>query len=162
MFSASFLHLLLLIIVANASPIIAGNLLDRHYDFAIDAGKKFFDGQPLLGHSKTWRGLVSSVFITGITAVILGYNATDGVSISLLAMAGDLFSSFVKRRLKLPPSSMAPLIDQIPESFLPSLVMANTFGLNASQITALVIVFIIFELSVSVILYRWGIRKRPY
>jgi len=162
MLSASFLHLLLLIITANASPILVHKLLGRQYNHAIDTGKRFFDGQPLLGHSKTWRGLIGSVLVTAIVAILLGYDATVGAAIGLLAMTGDLLSSFIKRRLKLPPSSMAPLIDQIPESFLPAVVMANIFGLDGKSVSVLVIVFIVFELAVSVILYRWGIRQRPY
>ena len=34
-------------------------------------------------------------------------------------MAGDLLSSFTKRRMRLASSSMAPGIDQVPESVLP-------------------------------------------
>ena len=162
MLSSSFLHLLLLIIVANASPIIVRNLMGERYAYMIDGGRKFVDGQPILGSSKTWRGLASSIIVTTLAALLLGYEAAYGFIVGLLAMTGDLFSSFIKRRLKLPPSSMAPLLDQIPESFLPAVVMAGAFSLSSSQVSVLVIVFIVFELAISVILYRWGIRKRPY
>ncbi len=162
MFQAAFIHLLLLIIVANASPIIVRKLLHNKYAWTIDGGLNFIDGRPLFGYSKTWRGIAGAVLITAIAGLALGYTVQTGALIGLLAMAGDLFSSFIKRRLKLPPSSMAPMVDQIPESFLPALLMMQVFGLNASSVTVLVVLFIIFELLVSVILYRWGIRQRPY
>lgn len=162
MHQASFFHLLLLIIVANAAPIIVRKLLHNKWNRAVDGGIVFFDGHPLLGHSKTWRGLVASVVITAIVGVVLGHSIQTGVFISLLAMSGDLVSSFIKRRLNKPASSMAPFLDQFPESFLPAFVMMPFFKLDLLSVFILVALFIIFELGVSVILYKWGIRKQPY
>jgi len=158
----SFIHLLLMIVVANSSPIIMYKLLHDKYNYAIDAGIIFFDGQPLLGTSKTWRGIISSLLITSIIGIILGYAASTGFFISLLAMAGDLCSSFIKRRLKCPPSSKAILLDQIPESLLPAAVMMYLFGLNYFSVFLLISLFVIFEIYMSKILYLWGMRKRPY
>ena len=162
MLQTSFIYLLLLIIVANASPIIARNLLANKWSFSIDAGMKFIDGQPILGTSKTWRGILASILITSTLGLLLGYSIQTGMLIALLAMSGDLTSSFIKRRLKLLPSSMAPLLDQIPESFLPAFFMMHHFGLDMQHILMLVSVFIVFELTISKFLFQWGIRKRPY
>jgi hypothetical protein len=46
---------------------------------------------------------------------LLGFEWASGVWIASVAMAGDLFSSFLKRRLNLPPSSRATSVDQIPD-----------------------------------------------
>ena len=82
--------------------------------------------------------------------------------VAIYAILGDLFSSFIKRRLSMEPSSMAPLLDQIPESLFPAAMMMKTFDLDFSSVIQLVLTFIIVELALSHILYRWGLRKRPY
>lgn len=157
-----FIDLLLLIIVANASPIIARKLLANKCQSSIDRGIKFFDGHPVFGTSKTWRGIIAAIIITSISGFLLGHSIETGATIAILAMTGDLISSFIKRRLGMPSSSMAPLLDQIPESLLPAIFMMDSFGLNIQRIGILVTLFIIFELTVSRILFQWGIRKRPY
>jgi CDP-archaeol synthase len=50
-----------------------------------------------------------------------GLPSTAGLLVSAMAMIGDLLSSFVKRRMKLVPGSMAFALDQIPESLLPAI-----------------------------------------
>src|SRR6478736_778738 len=52
------------------------------------------------------------------------------------AMAGDLFSSFVKRRLHLASSSMAIGLDHIPESLFPLLASRWLLPLNILDIVA--------------------------
>ena len=85
-----------------------------------------------------------------------------GALIAVYAILGDLFSSFIKRRLGLAPSSMAPLIDQVPESLLPALMLKDSFGLDTKAIMILVSAFIVADLILSKVLYRLGIRNRPY
>ncbi len=77
-------------------------------------------------------------------------------------MAGDLLSSFTKRRLRLKPSSMAPGLDQVPEIILPLFVLAGTLGLGALDIIAGVATFWIGEVLISRLLFALRIRDRPY
>ena len=77
-------------------------------------------------------------------------------------MAGDLFSSFVKRRMKRPPSSRATGLDQIPESVLPLLVSRQLLSLTLPDIAVIVSVFVIGEMLLSRVLYAWHVRDRPY
>ncbi len=77
-------------------------------------------------------------------------------------MAGDLFSSFVKRRLNFPPSSQAIGIDQVPESLLPMLACRDALALTAADIALGVGIFFVGELIVSRLLYRIHLRDRPY
>ena len=160
--SSGLLQLLLLVIVANGAPIILRDVLHERFHTPLDGGKLFIDGQRWLGDSKTWRGVIGSVVVTAVAAWLMGLPAATGASVGALAMSGDILASFTKRRLRLAPSSMAPLLDQIPESLLPALAFRRTFNLDIISVLALVGLFIVFELSVSVILYRMGIRKRPY
>ena len=60
------------------------------------------------------------------------------------------------------PSSAAPLLDQVPESFFPAFIMMQIFNLEIFSVILLVIIFIMVELIISRVLYLWGIRKRPY
>jgi CDP-2,3-bis-(O-geranylgeranyl)-sn-glycerol synthase len=157
----SLIYLLLLILVANGAPVIARNILASRFSTPFDFGVQFFH-RDLLGPSKTWRGLIASVVATASVAILLGYAWQTGAWVALCAIAGDAFSSFIKRRLNMKTSSMAPLLDQIPESLLPALVMREAFELDAVSIVVLVCSFIVLELILSQILYRWGIRKTPY
>ena len=160
--SASLPYLVMLILVANGSPILIRNILGDIASCPLDAGKIWRDHQPILGSSKTWRGLFSSVFFTIVVAVSLGYDFVFGMLVAVLAMTGDLLSSFIKRRLKMEPSRMAPFLDQLPESLFPALYMMQVMLLTWMDIVIIVVAFIVLEYFLSQILYRLGIRKRPY
>lgn len=156
------IDLLLLIVTANATPIILRDLMADRWDTCIDFGYTLRDGNALFGTSKTWRGLVGAVVVTALVASILDRSAVTGALIGLLTMSGDLCASFIKRRLGMASSSMALLLDQLPESLLPALVFRVHFGLSYEAVIYVVIAFTVFELVVSRLLYLLGIRKRPY
>ena len=109
------LQLLILLVVANGSAVAAKKLFRGTLARPLDGGALFVDGRPVFGPTKTIRGVVVSVLSTAITATLMGLGWRVGVLIATFAMAGDLFSSFVKRRLDLAPSSMAIGLDHIPE-----------------------------------------------
>lgn len=157
-----FLELLLLIIIANGAPILVRVLLRDGFNYAVDFGQTMPDNRPVFGSSKTWRGVLAASIATSLAALLLGHSLETGLLVAIYAVAGDLLSSFIKRRAALKPSSMAPLLDQVPESLLPALMMRHHFGLDYISVMQLVLIFIIIELVLSHILYRWGIRKRPY
>ena len=116
------LQLLILLIVANGTAVLAKKVLGGTFGRPLDGGATFIDGQPLFGPSKTIRGVVASLLGTSICAELMGLGWQIGSLIAVFAIAGDLFSSFVKRRLRLTPSSMAIGLDHIPEVlFSPSL-----------------------------------------
>ena len=156
------LKLLLIIIIANGAPIIAHWLFKSWYAFPLDFGVHFTDGKPLFGSSKTIRGIFFAMVFSIIVAIALGFSWEIGLIIGAVAMLGDLFSSFIKRRLGLKPSSQAIGLDQIPESLFPLLAVSPIIGLEWQQILKLVFIFFVFELVFSRLLYRFNIRKRPY
>ena len=157
-----FLQLLTLIIIANGAPIVIRVLLNNRFSIAVDFGYKLPDNNPIFGESKTWRGVIAAIVATSAAAWLMGYSSFTGALVASYAVLGDLISSFIKRRLSRPPSSMALLLDQIPESLFPALMMMQVFKLDISAIIQLVLTFIIIELLLSHILYKWGIRERPY
>lgn len=160
--TTEFLSLLLLIIIANGSPIVVRQLIGGVFERSVDFGQTLPDKQPLFGASKTWRGILTALLMTTIAAWWLDYEPMTGFLVGFYAMLGDLTSSFIKRRLSMPPSSRAPLLDQVPESLFPSLFLMERFGLDFQSLLLLCLTFIILEMGLSNILYRWGVRKRPY
>ncbi len=160
--SLPFIQLLILIVFANGVPVIAHRLMGHKFNWPVDLGFRFIDGRRLLGNSKTWRGLASSVVLTAGLAMLMGYECLIGVQVAAGALAGDLCSSFIKRRLGLRSSAMAPLLDQVPESLFPALLMMSAFALDSKDVVILVLAFIILELLLSTVAYRLGIRRTPY
>ena len=156
------LKLLLLIIIANGAPIVIRVLLKDIFNVAIDFDHELPDNNPIFGNSKTWRGIITAFIATPAAAWLIGYSPNTGLLVALYAILGDLASSFIKRRLGKPVSSMAPLLDQIPESLFPALMMMEVFKLDITSVIQLVLIFIITELLLSHVLYKWGVRKHPY
>jgi len=160
--SLAFYDLLILVVVANGSPVIARLLFSSTFSLPVDLGFCFIDGRRILGDSKTWRGILASIVATSVFALFIGYSLVLGAMVAAAAMTGDIFSSFIKRRMGMQSSAMAPFLDQVPESLFPALLLKNTFGLDYGSVLVLVCLFVIIELSLSSLLFKWGIRRRPY
>ncbi|RXG83478.1 CDP-archaeol synthase, partial [Bradyrhizobium zhanjiangense] len=137
------LQLLVLMTLANGTPIVAKKIFGSRLSFPLDAGTTFFDGRPLFGPSKTIRGILISFLVTTASAPLIGLDLTIGAIVAVAAMAGDLFSSFVKRRLNSPPSSQALGLDQIPESVFPMLACRGALSLTIADVALGVGIFFI-------------------
>jgi CDP-2,3-bis-(O-geranylgeranyl)-sn-glycerol synthase len=107
---------------ANAAPVIFGG--GKPMDF----GKKFFDGKPILGSHKTFRGFLAGIIVgtlVGMAQTIIyenilfeynsqfQYSILLGFMLSIGALTGDLIESFIKRRISRSPGSSLPMADQI-------------------------------------------------
>jgi hypothetical protein len=156
------LRVLLLLGFANAIPILATRLLGNRFGTPLDGGLVLPDGQPLFGASKTIRGLVLSIPLTAAIAVPIGFDWWTGAGLAAASMGGDLLSSFVKRRLRLPLHGQAFGLDQVPEALLPMLLFQASLRLTAVEIAVVLAAFIILELWLSPLLFRLHIRDRPY
>jgi CDP-diglyceride synthetase len=159
------LHILQLLVVmtlANGTPIVAKKIFGPRLARPLDAGIMFLDGRPLFGPSKTIRGIMASILITTASAPLVGLDLTIGAIVAGAAMTGDLFSSFVKRRLNFPPSSQALGLDQVPESLFPMLACRGALSLTVQDISLGVGVFFIGELILSRLLYWVHLRDKPY
>jgi CDP-diglyceride synthetase len=156
------LQLLVLSTLANGTPVVAKKIFGPRFARPLDGGVIFFDGRPLFGPSKTIRGVVLSILITTAGAPLIGLDLTIGAIAASAAMAGDLFSSFVKRRLNFPPSSQALGLDQVPESLFPMLACRDALSLTIADIALGIGIFFIGELILSRLLYRVHLRDTPY
>jgi CDP-2,3-bis-(O-geranylgeranyl)-sn-glycerol synthase len=156
------LKLVLLLAIANGAPILANKLLGAALAYPLDGGRSFIDGRPILGPSKTIRGLTVAVTATSVCAPLLDVEWTTGLIIGLAAMAGDLASSFIKRRIGYPSSGRALALDQIPEALLPAVAAMNLMALTIVDVIVVVALFSLGELALSRLLFRLRIRNRPY
>ncbi|MYZ47524.1 CDP-archaeol synthase [Propylenella binzhouense] len=153
---------LVLVAVANSVPMFVGRLFRDRLAAPLDFGLAFFDGRPLLGASKTIRGLAVALLSTALAASLLGLGWTVGAGIGAAAMAGDVAASFTKRRLGLRPHAQAFGLDQVPEALLPLLLYRGALGLEPSGILAVTAAFTVLEVVLSRILYRLRLRDTPY
>jgi CDP-2,3-bis-(O-geranylgeranyl)-sn-glycerol synthase len=155
-------QLLTLLAVANGTPVIAARIFEKALAFPLDGNATFPDGRPLFGASKTLRGVVLSIVVTSAIAPLVGMRWWVGTLVAIMAMLGDLFSSFVKRRLGLAPSDKALGLDQIPESLLPLLACAFVLPLTILDVFIATLMFFVGALIFSPLLFKLGIRDRPH
>src|SRR6202521_1411808 len=99
----AILQSMVLLTLANGAPIVAKKIFRRRFSGPLDFGLVFLDGRALFGSSKTVRGVLVSILITTAGAPLVGLPPKIGTLVAVTAMAGDLFSSFAKRRLNLRP-----------------------------------------------------------
>lgn len=104
--------------IANMTPPVAAKVFPK-WDAPIDGGRTHRDGRPVLGKSKTWRGLWTGAVVAALVAAAqslvhrtdwalsdFGYAAFGnvlapvaiGFSLGFGAVAGDAVKSYFKRR----------------------------------------------------------------
>lgn len=156
------LTLLVLIGLANATPVLAKRVIGKRFRIPLDGGVRLWDREPLFGSSKTLPGIVLSLAVTALASPLLGISWPMGLLLAAAAMSGDLISSFIKRRLKMPISSKASGLDQIPEALFPLLVFGWIRALSVADGLVVVALFFGSELVFSKLLFRLHIRDEPY
>lgn len=155
-------QVLFLLGVANGAPVLAKRLIGSRFDWPIDGSARLSDGRALFGSSKTYRGVATSLLATMAAAELARLSWAFGAIVAALSMAGDLLSSFVKRRCGAAPSDQMLGVDQIPEAFLPALFAAWAMGLSILDVLVVVVLFFIAELAGSRLLFALKIKDRPY
>jgi len=150
----------MLVLLSNAAPVLAQLAFGRHLAWRIDSGCCLADGQPLLGTAKTYRGIAAALVITAPAAEWLGLGWRLGLIIALAAMAGDLLSSFTKRRLGKPVHAVSALLDGIPEVLLPVLALAAPLSLTWLEAVAVVVGFVTLHAALEP-LAVWCRRRPP-
>ncbi len=126
----------------NGLPPIVSVAVHERFGRQVDGGAVWFDGRPLFGRHKTIRGLVSSV-AGGIAAFPWLHEAwwVAGIA-ALLAMAGDLFSSFIKRRSRFHSGRQVVVLDQLFEALFPLLFLNRHLSLSTEQNLLILVLFI--------------------
>ena len=156
------LEVLVMLLATNGAPVLAARFFRGYGDAPLDQGKRMADGYPLLGSSKTWRGLIVALFTACILSVLFGYGALFGLVFGMLVMAGDLCSSFFKRRTGLKSGDRFLGWDQVPESLIPSAFAVFVLGIEWWWAIVLSLAFTLIQILVSRPLYSLHIRKNPH
>jgi CDP-2,3-bis-(O-geranylgeranyl)-sn-glycerol synthase len=151
------LSTLALILLANGLPALLGLLLGPGRP--LDGGRRLQDGRPLFGPTKTVRGVLAALAATPLAAVALGLPWRVGLLIALGAMLGDLLASFVKRRLGFPSSAKASLLDTVPESLIPVLLIMGHLGLDWLDLALLTLAFAVLDLVLTPLGHRLFPRR---
>ena len=146
----------------NGAPILLTKLLDQIFSYPIDCNLIFSDGRPILGASKTFRGLIAALLVSILIGNIFAIPPHISLLFGALSMMGDMTSSFIKRRFGQVSSSMALGLDQIPESLFPLLGCKDLLGLSIEQIVVIVLAFCLIDIILSRLLFWLHIRKTPY
>lgn len=147
--------------VANATPVVFGG------GRPIDGNRKFMDGRPIFGAGKTMRGFAAGLLagtLTGCIQAAFGGQelAFVGFLLSLGALVGDLFGSFIKRRLNLPRGSQAPGLDQL-GFLLVAIGFAAPIKIPTPEVFAtLLIITPPLHLGTNYCGYRLRLKDRPY
>ncbi len=154
--------ILLLLGCANTMPIAARKIFRHRWEHPVDLGLPWFDGLPVFGPHKTWRGLAASLAGTSLFSLFTPAGPFNGFLIASLSMAGDLIASFIKRRLKLRSGARAMGLDQCVEAMLPLVLLRKQLFLSWQEILIITVLFAAVELVISPLLYRLGLRRNPY
>lgn len=154
-------ELLCLLAVANGTPVLMTRVFGARGAWPLDGGIELPDGHRLFGASKTLRGVVSAT-VTTAAAGALGPGAAIGALMGFTAMAGDLFSSFVKRRLGIPSSGRATGLDQVPEALFPLLAAYRPLQLDPLTVVIVVVAFSVGQALLSPLMFRLGVRRHPH
>jgi hypothetical protein len=136
-----FLKLLLLLWLINFAPPFLAHILGDRWKTPVDGGRLWKDGRPILGPHKTWRGIVGAVAAGCVGGWLTGVGAGLGVWSAILSMAGDLISSFIKRRRRLPSGSVSAGLDQVFEGVLPLALLAWIHALGLGETLLLLLAF---------------------
>ncbi len=137
----------LLLAAAHVGAWASGRLLAGAWPTPVDAGVTLADGRRLFGDHKTWRGVLAAALFCAVAAPLLGYTVRLGLQLAALAMAADLATSFVKRRLNLAPGREVPGVDQIPEALVPLLVLSRPLGISVAVAGLMTGVFLLLDLA---------------
>jgi CDP-2,3-bis-(O-geranylgeranyl)-sn-glycerol synthase len=150
----------------------------------IDLGKKFIDGKRVLGDGKTIRGFVFGV-VGGVFCgvlqyhieAILGIRYFSGIDVnsaiflffllSFGSLFGDVFGSFIKRRVGIERGKSFPVFDQL-TFLLFAYIFAYAFSpyfltlFTKNVILAGILITPALHLGVNYIAYKLGLKDVPW
>jgi len=133
--------ILTLLWVINFVPPLLAFFFEDKWNTPLDLGYRFHDGQPLFGSHKTYRGFFGGVGAGALVGWCFGFPWWLGLGAGLLAMIGDLTSSFIKRRFEISSGDIVPVLDQGFEGLFPFLVLAPYFLLGVGDVLFLLVLF---------------------
>ena len=170
--TSEFLKLLLYLApmyFANSSAMILGG-----GKTPVDLDRLFFDGKPLFGPGKTYRGLILGVCAGTIAAFIISLalreevlTLTDnylllGFLLSAGAIVGDIVASFFKRRNNIAPGSEVLFLDQLDFVIGGMIFGSAVYSPQFYEVFFVCVVTLIVHKISNYIAYRAKLKKVPW
>lgn len=153
---------------ANSSAMLLGGKTP------IDFGKKFFDGRPLFGNGKTFKGLFFGTAIGTIVSAAIYFAFQDktavltpnyplfGFLLSFGAILGDMAGSFLKRRLGMEPGKPAFFLDQL-DFVAGGIILGLPFYVpSLPELAVIVVLTLVVHRVSNYIAYRVKLKKVPW
>lgn len=142
-------RVVLFLLWVNCLPPLFAILLDHGYARAVDGGRLMPDGRPIFGPNKTIRGLIAGTAGGALLFPLIGQSLWVAGTAGLLAMLGDLLSSFIKRRSALDSGHNAAILDQLFEVLFPLIFLNIFFTFSLVDNIAILSLFILTAYSCS-------------
>jgi CDP-2,3-bis-(O-geranylgeranyl)-sn-glycerol synthase len=145
---------------ANAVPVISGG--GKPMDF----GRNFFDGERVFGRNKTFRGfffgLAVGIAVGLVECFFFGYPILFSVVSPLGALLGDLAAAFLKRRLRIAPGGLFPIVDQV-DFVVGALLFSVPLAIVSLELAvAVIIITPPIHLVTNFVAYKLGLKKNPW
>lgn len=167
--------------LANGAPVIANKVpVLNKFKTPLDFGLHFRDKR-VLGDNKTWRGLLSGVFI-GIVVVLLqsyiygnweyvrsissiDYSSPDiwvlGMLLGFGALAGDALESFIKRQMNIPSGERWFPFDQL-DYVIGGLFLSTLYaGIGLQEYVVVIVIWFGMHIIWAYIFYILGFKEKP-
>lgn len=149
------LRALLLLIVANAAPVLLAKLSGERRSAPLDFGYRL-RGERLFGSHKTWRGWAAGTLACTIAAVFLELPIVLGAGFGAVSLFGDALSSALKRRLWFKPGAEIVGLDQCGEVLLPLVSFARPLSLRPADMVVVTFLFVALDVATA------GLRHRSW
>ncbi len=156
--------------IANASACVFGG------GTPLDGGKNFIDGRRLIGNGVSFKGtffgLLCGTIASILEGIIINLNIVGNIAfyfntfewayvgflLSLGALFGDMFGSFIKRRMGLAQGKPAPILDQVGFVIFAILFAYPVVPIPLDMIIVLLIITPLVHLSANIIAYKLGLK----
>ncbi len=162
------------IMISNAAPALLGG------GFPVDFYKNFFDGKRILGDHKTIQGLLTGILSGLFASIVVFYLAHDlmvlrygtlglqypmwiGILMGWGSNFGDMFGSFIKRRINIQSGGSFPVFDQSGYILFGLLWSWPIFKVMPWQfIVTILIIAPLLHLGSNVLAYKLGAKDVPW
>ncbi|MEN2974829.1 MAG: CDP-2,3-bis-(O-geranylgeranyl)-sn-glycerol synthase [Candidatus Caldarchaeales archaeon] len=155
---------------ANATPVVAVKLIGR--STPLDMGLRAWNGRRILGDGKTIEGMIAGIAAGATIGLIISYTLNlfrsilEPLILAIGAMVGDIFGSFVKRRIGIERGRSLPILDQLGFLIFSLILASLLYGLprwmRPDVFSALLIITFILHVSTNFLAYLLGLKNRPY
>jgi len=158
---------------ANAAPLFLASIAEGRKP--LDLGKKFIDGKRIFGDGKTIEGTIFGFFVgyiyflsifsfqSFLNMPILFENYFEGFLLVIGAIFGDIFGSFIKRRLNMKRGDMLPILDQT--GFLIFAILFRSIFFGAIPYDIVIYLFVItflVHIMTNTGAFKMGIKDEPF